>query len=122
MSKARILVVEDNLDNKMLIGDFLTLLGYDLIYAQDGEQAIAQAAAEQPDLILMDLSLPLLDGWEATRAIRANPDLPQMPIIALTAHAMIGDRERALAAGCNDYVSKPIDFKELTGKLRHFLA
>lgn len=121
MSIPRILVVEDNTDNMTLITDVLTSMDYEVLQAGDGEQGVAQAAAEKPDLILMDLSLPQMDGWTATRHIKANADLRHIPIIALTAHAMVGDRERALEAGCDDYVSKPIDLRELAAKLKHFL-
>lgn len=121
MSK-RILVVEDNPDNRILITDVLTSLNYEVIVAVDGEEGISKAADEVPDLILMDLSLPHMDGWTATGHIKANPALVHIPIIALTAHAMVGDRERALKAGCDDYVSKPIDLRELAGKLAKFLG
>ncbi|MFP4324249.1 MAG: response regulator [Anaerolineales bacterium] len=118
----RILVVEDNPDNRILITDVLTSLSYDVLVAVDGEEGVAKADAEKPDLILMDLSLPHMDGWTATGQIKANPDLQHIPIIALTAHAMVGDRERALEAGCDDYVSKPIDLRELAGKLAEYLG
>ena len=120
MSK-RILVVEDNPDNRILITDVLTSLNYEVIVAVDGEEGVNKATAEIPDLILMDLSLPQMDGWTATGHIKANPKLAHIPVIALTAHAMVGDRERALEAGCNDYVSKPIDLRELAGKLAQYL-
>ncbi|GIL08804.1 MAG: response regulator [Chloroflexota bacterium] len=122
MNGSRILVVEDNQDNMTLICDILISLKYTVLQAVDGEQGIAAAASERPDLILMDLSLPRVDGWTATRRIKADPELKDIPIIALTAHAMIGDRERALAAGCNDYVSKPINFRELASKLARYLS
>ena len=118
---ARILVVEDNPDNRVLITDVLTSLDYEVIIAGDGEEGVAKATAERPDLILMDLSLPIMDGWTATRHIKANPELKHIKIIALTAHAMVGDREKSLAAGCDDYISKPIDLRELTGKLALYL-
>lgn len=118
----RILVVEDNPDNMVLIADILASLDYMVLKAVDGEQAIAAAEAEKPDLILMDLSLPRLDGWSATRQIKANAALQHIPVIALTAHALIGDRERALAAGCNDYLSKPIDVRALANKLKQHLS
>jgi len=118
----RILVVEDNPDNRILITDILTSLEYDVIIAVDGEEGVRKAIEEVPDLILMDLSLPQLDGWSATREIRKNAALAETKIIALTAHAMVGDRERALAAGCDDYVSKPIDLRELASKLSQFLG
>jgi CheY-like chemotaxis protein len=118
---ARILVVEDNPDNRVLITDVLTSLDYEVIIAGDGEEGVAKAIAERPDLILMDLSLPVMDGWTATRHIKANADLQHIKIIALTAHAMVGDREKSLAAGCDDYISKPIDLRELAGKLSLYL-
>jgi CheY-like chemotaxis protein len=97
-------------------------LNYEVIAAKDGEEAVRSARAEKPDLILMDLSLPRMDGWTATRQLKADPDVHDIPVIALTAHAMIGDRERALAAGCDDYVSKPINIRELAAKLRQLLG
>jgi len=112
-----ILIVEDNPDNRTLISDVLVSLGYDVVEAVDGVDGVEKAARERPDLILMDLSLPHKDGWTATREIKADPALRAIPIIALTAHAMVGDREKALEAGCNDYVSKPIDLRELASKL-----
>jgi two-component system, cell cycle response regulator DivK len=121
MSGGRILVVEDNQDNMTLISDVLLSLNYEVIQATDGEQGVKVAGAEKPDLILMDLSLPRMDGWTATRHIKANPELKAIPIIALTAHAMVGDRERALEAGCDDYVSKPINLRELASKLTQFI-
>jgi two-component system cell cycle response regulator DivK len=118
----RVLVVEDNSDNMTLISDVLHSLGYQVLAAKDGEEGIKSARSEKPDLILMDLSLPRVDGWTATRAIKNDPGLAETPIIALTAHAMVGDRERALEAGCNDYVSKPINMRDLTTKLRRYLG
>jgi CheY-like chemotaxis protein len=117
----RILVVEDNPDNRILITDVLTSLDYEVLVAVDGAEGVSKATAEVPDLILMDLSLPHMDGWTATGHIKANPALTHIPIIALTAHAMVGDREKALQAGCDDYVSKPIDLRELAGKLAQYL-
>jgi two-component system response regulator len=122
MSHARILIVEDNPDNRTLISDILLALDYEVIEATDGEQGVARAVQEQPDLILMDLSLPQVDGWTATRQIKGNPALTHIPIIALTAHAMVGDRERALEAGCDDYISKPIDLRELQHKIARYLG
>lgn len=119
---SRILVVEDNPDNRVLITDVLTSLDYEVIVAIDGEEGVAKAAAEKPDLILMDLSLPQMDGWTAARNIKAKPELQHIKIIALTAHAMVGDKEKALEAGCDDYVSKPIDLRELAGKLAQYLG
>jgi CheY-like chemotaxis protein len=121
MANGRILVVEDNLDNITLIADVLSSLDYDVLQAMDGEQGVLLASSERPDLILMDLSLPRMDGWTATRQIKANPELREIPVIALTAHAMVGDRERALEAGCDDYVTKPINLRELAQKLAQFL-
>jgi CheY-like chemotaxis protein len=117
-TKRRVLVVEDNLDNMTLISDVLLSLGYDPLIAKDGEEGIRLASAEKPDLILMDLSLPKMDGWTATRHLKADPDVKHIPVIALTAHAMLGDRDRALAAGCDDYISKPISLRELSEKLK----
>ncbi len=122
MSRPRILVVEDNPDNRTLITDILSAMEYDVIEAIDGEQGVEKAAAERPDLILMDLSLPHMDGWTAAGTIKANLELASIPIIALTAHAMVGDKEKALAAGCDDYISKPIDLRELQAKLAKFLS
>lgn len=121
MAGERILIVEDNADNLMLIADILSSLEYEVLQAVDGEQGLHLAEAERPDLILMDLSLPRLDGWTATRRIKANPALADIPIIALTAHAVMGDRERALAAGCDDYVAKPVNLRELAQKLNRFI-
>lgn len=121
MSK-RILIVEDNPDNRTLIMDILDSLNYQVIEAIDGEQGVSKAQLERPDLILMDLSLPQMDGWSATRAIKADPDLQNIPVIALTAHAMVGDREKALDAGCDDYITKPIDLRELQAKLTKYLG
>ncbi|MEP7284925.1 MAG: response regulator [Chloroflexota bacterium] len=118
----RILIVEDNPDNRILITDVLVSLDYEVIVAVDGEDGVSKANSEKPDLILMDLSLPLMDGWTAARNIKATPELRHIKIIALTAHAMVGDREKALEAGCDDYVSKPIDIRELAGKLAQYLG
>jgi two-component system, cell cycle response regulator DivK len=117
-----ILVIEDNQDNMMLISDILLSLNYKVLQAVDGEQGLQMAGTERPDLILMDLSLPRMDGWTVTRRIKADDDLKDIPVIALTAHAMIGDRERALEAGCDDYMSKPIIIRELINKLAKYLS
>jgi two-component system, cell cycle response regulator DivK len=122
VKNGRILIVEDNPDNMTLLTDILETLGHTVISARDGQQGLELTATEQPDLILMDLSLPVMDGWTAVRQIKANPALKDIPIIALTAHAMAGDRERALAAGCDDYLSKPIDLSLLTVKITKHLA
>lgn len=121
-TKRRVLVVEDNLDNMTLISDVLTSLGYDPLIAKDGEEGVRVATAEKPDLILMDLSLPKMDGWTAARMLKADESMKHIPIIALTAHAMMGDRDRALAAGCDDYISKPISLRELSEKLKRYMA
>lgn len=121
MGKGRILVVEDNHDNMTLIVDVLTSLEYEVVQAFDGAQGVITAQDEKPDLILMDLSLPVKDGWTASREIKDQPELAHIPIIALTAHAMVGDRERALKAGCDDYVSKPINLGELARKISRLL-
>ena len=105
---SRILVVEDNTDNMTLIVDILSSLDHDVLQAQDGQEGVDKAQSEKPDLILMDLSLPRMDGWTATKYIKSNDELKSIPIIALTAHAMVGDRERAMEAGCDDYLTKPI--------------
>lgn len=122
MSSRRILVIEDNPDNMTLIVDVLLSLDYAVLQATDGEKGVDLARSEQPDLILMDLSLPRMDGWTATRTIKADEALKAIPVVALTAHAMVGDRERALEAGCDDYISKPIDLQELVTKLNQHLG
>lgn len=122
MKPGRILVVEDNHDNMTLIVDMLQALDYTVLQAMDGRQGVEMASAQKPDLILMDLSLPVMDGWTAAQRIKSNPDINHIPLIALTAHAMVGDRERALAAGCDDYITKPIDISLLTVKLAKLLA
>ncbi|GAB4468935.1 MAG: response regulator [Anaerolineae bacterium] len=119
---ARILIIEDNPDNRTLITDLLESMAYEVVEAVDGVEGLEAALREKPDLILMDLSLPLKDGWTATREIKSNPDLAAIPIIALTAHAMLGDRERALEAGCDDYIVKPINLAELTEKIEKYLG
>jgi len=113
----RVLVVEDNKDNLMLISDLLMMLRYEVITALNGAEGIEKAQTELPNLILMDLSLPQVDGWTAAKAIKDNPITAHIPIIALTAHAMVGDREKALESGCDDYLSKPINIVELRMKL-----
>ena len=122
MSSRRILVIEDNPDNMTLIVDVLLSLDYEVLQAADGEKGVELARTERPDLILMDLSLPRLDGWTATRNIKADEATTAIPVVALTAHAMVGDRERALEAGCDDYISKPIDLQELVTKLTQYLG
>jgi CheY-like chemotaxis protein len=113
----RILYVEDNDDNVYVVRNRLGRAGFTVLVAVDGEQGVAMATVERPDLILMDLSLPVLDGWEATRRLKSAPETKHIPVIALSAHAMVGDREKALAAGCDDYDIKPIDFTRLRAKI-----
>ena len=117
----RILYVEDNEDNIYVVKNRFTRAGFTILVATDGEQGVAMAATERPDLILMDLRLPVLDGWEATRRIKAQPETQHIPIIALTAHAMSGDREKALAAGCDDFDTKPVEMPRLLEKVRALL-
>jgi CheY-like chemotaxis protein len=120
---ARLLYIEDNEDNLyMLTLRFDVLGGYEILSATTGAEGIAKAAAEMPDLILMDLNLPEIDGWEATRRLKASPATRNIPLIALTAHAMAGDRERALATGCDDFDTKPVEFDRLLGKIERALA
>lgn len=114
----KILYVEDNDDNVYVMKSRLTRAGFTVIIATDGAQGVAMAGNEQPDLILMDLSLPVLDGWEATRRIKAAPETKHIPVIAITAHAMTGDREKALAAGCDDFDIKPVELPRLLEKIR----
>ena len=118
----KILLVEDNEMNRDMLSRRLLKQGFEMVIAMDGEQAVDLARSEAPDLILMDISLPGLDGWEATRLLKAMPETRSIPIIALTAHAMAGDREKSLAAGCNDYDTKPIDFRRLVEKIQVFLG
>ena len=113
----KILYVEDNDDNVYVVRNRLGRAGITVLVAVDGAQGVAMATAERPDLILMDLSLPVLDGWEATRRLKTAPETKHIPVIALSAHAMVGDREKALAAGCDDYDIKPIDFTRLRAKI-----
>ncbi len=118
---SRILVVEDNRDNMTLIVDILSSLDFEVLEAFDGVEGLDIAAAQKPDLILMDLSLPRMDGWTATSRLKANPELKSIPVIALTAHAMVGDRERAMDAGCDDFLTKPINLSDLVSKLNEYL-
>jgi two-component system, cell cycle response regulator DivK len=120
MSK-RILVVEDQEDNRRILRDLLTSAGYEVIQAENGEEALAAAARERPDLILMDIQLPLLDGYEATRRIKADPDLRAIPIIVVTSYALSGDEGKARAAGCDAYVTKPYSPRVLLAKIREYV-
>jgi len=119
---AKILLVEDNEINRDMLSRRLERRGYQVVIAVDGEQGITKAQSEAPDLILMDMSLPVLDGWEATQRIKAALETQAIPIIALTAHAMVGDREKSIAAGCDDYDTKPIDLPRLLEKIERILA
>ena len=118
----KILLVEDNEMNRDMLSRRLVRSGYEVIIAEDGARSVEMAASDRPDLILMDMSLPVIDGWEATRRIKATPELSKIPIIALTAHAMATDREKALDAGCDDYDTKPIELQRLLGKIKTRLA
>src|SRR5688572_1281853 len=113
----KILLVEDNEMNRDMLSRRLIRKGYEVVMALDGRQAVEMASGENPDLIIMDMSLPVIDGWEATRQVKAAPATRTIPVIALTAHAMAGDREKAIEAGCDDYDIKPIDLPRLLGKI-----
>ncbi|HEX8919247.1 MAG TPA: response regulator [Chloroflexota bacterium] len=117
----KILLVEDNEMNRDMLSRRLVRRGYELVMAEDGAQGVAMARSAEPDLILMDMSLPVMDGWEATRQLKAEPNTRSIPVIALTAHAMSGDREKAVAAGCDDYDTKPIELPRLLGKIETLL-
>ena len=117
----KILYVEDNEDNIYMITRRLGRKGYDIIVAKDGEEGLAMARSEAPSLILMDLDLPVLNGWEATRRLKASPQTQHIPVIAVSAYAMASDRERALAAGCDDFFSKPVDLKGLVERIEALL-
>jgi len=118
---AKILLVEDNEMNRDMLSRRLERKGFEVVMAPDGQQGVALATSEAPDLILMDMSLPVVDGWEATRRVKADDATRGIPVIALTAHAMVGDREKALNAGCDDYDTKPVDFPRLLGKIELLL-
>jgi len=117
----KILLVEDNEMNRDMLSRRLIRKGFEVVMALDGQQAVEAATSECPDLILMDMSLPVIDGWEATRRIKAAPDTAKIPVIALTAHAMSSDREKSMEAGCDDYDTKPIDFPRLLEKIAGLL-
>jgi CheY-like chemotaxis protein len=118
----KILLVEDNEMNRDMLSRRLERKGYQVVIAVDGQEGLDTAATEQPDLVLMDMSLPVLDGWEATRRLKAAPITSHIPVIALTAHAMAGDRARAMGAGCDEYDTKPIDLTRLIGKIETLLG
>ena len=119
--KKRILVVEDQEDNRQILRDLLATTDYEVIEAENGEEALAAVAKQRPDLILMDIQLPIMDGYEATRRIKANPALQSIPIIAVTSYALSGDEEKARAAGCDDFVPKPYSPRQLLAKIRQYL-
>jgi two-component system cell cycle response regulator DivK len=118
----KLLVVEDNEDSREGLSRYLNRVGFEVLTAADGQQAVGVAHLESPDLVLMDMSLPVLDGWEATRRLKADPATRRIPVIALTAHAMAGDREKALEAGCDEYETKPVEFPRLLEKVRALLG
>jgi two-component system cell cycle response regulator DivK len=117
----RILVVEDQEDNRRIVRDLLTTTDYEVTEAENGEEALAAVAKQRPDLILMDIQLPVMDGYEATRRIKADPALRAIPIIAVTSYALSGDEEKARAAGCDDFVPKPFSPRQLLAKIRKYL-
>ena len=118
----KLLLVEDNIMNSEMLSRRLVRRGYEVVIAMDGAEGINMAQLENPDLVLMDMSMPVLDGWEASRRLKAAPETSSIPILALTAHAMSDDRDKALKAGCDDYDTKPIDFSRLLGKIEFLLG
>src|ERR1051326_7145171 len=118
----KILLIEDNEMNRDMLSRWLGRKGYDVVLAVDGESGVAMARSESPDLILMDMSLPVLDGWEATRRLKADAGVRHIPVIALTAHAMSSDRDKAIEAGCDDYDTKPVELERLLGKIEALLG
>jgi two-component system cell cycle response regulator DivK len=118
----KILIVEDNEMNRDMLSRRLERRGYEIVTALDGEQGVAAAQSENPDLILMDMSLPVMDGWEATRRLKTEAATSRIPVIGLTAHAMTGDRDKAMAAGCDDYDTKPVELPRLLGKIESLLG
>lgn len=119
---AKILLVEDNEMNRDMLSRRLERRGYEVVIALDGESGVEMAQTHMPDLVVMDMSLPVLDGWEATRRLKVDPATMHIPIVALTAHAMSGDREKAIEAGCDDYDTKPVELARLLGKIEALLA
>ena len=119
---AKILLVEDNEMNRDMLSRRLKKRGHEVVIAVDGQEGVNMASSEGPEIILLDMSLPVMDGWEAARALKADEATKSIPIIALTAHAMAGDRERCLEAGCEDYDTKPVEFKRLLGKIEDLLS
>lgn len=119
---AKILLVEDNEMNRDMLSRRLIRKGYDVVMAVHGAQGVVMAVSESPDLILLDMSLPIMDGWDVAQKLKADSITSRIPIIALTAHAMSGDREKTLEAGCDEYETKPVEFKRLLEKINHFLS
>lgn len=119
--KKRILIIEDTEDNRRILRDLLTHAGYDLIEADDGAKGVAMAVEHRPDLILMDIQLPTIDGYEATRQIKANPDLRHIPIVAVTSYALSGDEAKTMAAGCDGYIAKPFSPRKILAMMRDLL-
>ena len=118
----KVLVVEDNEMNRDMLSRRLTRRGFQVIFAVDGQQGVELARSERPDIILMDMSLPVMDGWEATRRVKSSDATRSVPVIGLTAHAMAGDREKAIEAGCDDYDTKPVELERLIGKMERLLG
>ena len=121
MSK-KILVVEDTEDNRQILRDLLSMAGYELVEAHDGAEGVAKAAEHKPDLILMDIQMPVMDGYEATRRIKADPALKGIPVIAVTSYALSGDEEKTRAAGCDGYITKPFSPRQMLAKVREILG
>jgi two-component system, cell cycle response regulator DivK len=121
MSK-KILVVEDTEDNRQILRDLLGMAGYDMVEAHDGAEGVAKAAEHRPDLILMDIQMPVMDGYEATRRIKANPELKAIPIIAVTSYALSGDEQKTRDAGCDAYIAKPYSPRQMLAKVREILG
>jgi two-component system, cell cycle response regulator DivK len=119
---AKVLLVEDNEMNRDMLSRRLVRRGFEVIFAVDGQQGVNLAKSERPDIILMDMSLPIIDGWEATRRVKADDVTKAVPVIGLTAHAMAGDREKAIEAGCDDYDTKPVELERLIGKIEKLLG
>ena len=122
MSNKKILVVEDTEDNRQILRDLLDMAGYDMIEAHDGAEGLAKAAEHRPDLILMDIQMPVMDGYEATRRIKANPELKAIPIVAVTSYALSGDEQKTRAAGCDAYIAKPYSPRQMLAKVREILG
>ena len=118
----KVLLVEDNEMNRDMLSRRLMRRGFEVVFAVDGKQGVASRAARKPDIILMDMSLPVMDGWEATRRVKADDATRSVPVIGLTAHAMSGDREKAIEAGCDDYDTKPVELDRLIGKIERLLG